>query len=299
MGPGPENHGWEVHGHCASRHGRLIRATAPKVAAAVDVRFLERASPSWSSLPVSAPWRRGGLADPVPEEPATWAASIWSFWLAQPLLPLRDQPPVRPRGQGTALSSLLLGLRQEVPARRRYPAGPGGPVVWPSPAAPDRYGDIDTYAMVAATWRMSSAAGGVGGGDPGEVGGGETFCWPSIHTDPWWPIPTAATRRPAGSRLLALHTGAAWPWHPPLAGQDSLYGRMIPDRLGLGRVSGPPTMMFTATAPSRNWPVQTLEPKAGRPGLLPGETGRLGGSALYNHLARWGATCGDRFRAIA
>ena len=151
------------------------------------------------------------------------------------------------------------------------------------------YGDIDTYAMVAASvdegMRRLTAV----GGDPDEVGGLDNFCWPTIQYHP--------TDNPDGRYKAAQLVRACWALKdaclalelPLLSGKDSMYvdGTLTGKRGIKRRVSGPPTMMFTATAPVPDLKrVQTLEPK------MPGDEvyvlgltkDELGGSAFYNML---------------
>jgi phosphoribosylformylglycinamidine synthase len=151
------------------------------------------------------------------------------------------------------------------------------------------YGDIDAYHMVAASvdeaFRRVTAV----GGDPMQAGGVDNFCWPSIQYHP--------RDNPDGRYKAAQLVRACWALKdaclqlgvPLLSGKDSMYvdGKLAGIRGISLRVSGPPTMMFTATAPVPSLHrAQTLEPKA--PGdlvyVLGATANELGASALYNLL---------------
>ncbi len=277
-------------------HGRLILRHGPKVCGAVDVRFLEKGFPQWEFSAQWLPPEARGLAEPVLKEPAD-LGGLYLELLASPNLCCRSwiNRQFDHEVQGTSVVKPLLGRRQEVPSEAAVilPVLEGRVGLAITSVLLTEYGDIDTYAMVAASVEEGLRRLVAVGGDPGEVGGVDNFCWPSIQYDP--------VANPDGRYKAAQLVRACWALRdaclalgiPLLSGKDSMYvDGMIPDRQGLvRRVSGPPTMMFTATAPVKDLArVQTLEPKAvGDLVYLLGETrDELGGSALYNHLGQVG-----------
>jgi phosphoribosylformylglycinamidine synthase len=151
------------------------------------------------------------------------------------------------------------------------------------------YGDIDTYHMVTASVEEGYRRVVAVGGDPAQVGGVDNFCWPSIIHDP--------ADNPDGRYKAAQLVRACWGLKeaclalgiPLLSGKDSMYvDGKLNGRHGLTqRVSGPPTMMFTATAPVPDLKrLTSLEPKVqGDLVYALGQTrDELGAGALYGLL---------------
>ena len=64
------------------------------------------------------------------------------------------------------------------------------------------YGDIDTYAMVAAEMDEGLRRIAAVGGDPEQIGGMDNFCWPSIQYD--------AKTNPDGKYKAAQLVRACW-----------------------------------------------------------------------------------------
>jgi phosphoribosylformylglycinamidine synthase subunit PurSL len=275
--------------------GKLRLDYGDQVCCYVDVEFLERGFPQWEFEALWTPPQARGLSEPVINPPDD---------LNGLLLELLDSPNLCSREwinrqydhevQGTSLIKPFSGRDQEVPSEAAVllpvlssPVGLAmAQVISPN------YGDIDTYHMITASvdeaYRRVVAV----GGDPEQVGGVDNFCWPSIIYDP--------LSNPDGRYKAAQLVRACWGLKdacqaleiPLLSGKDSMYvDGTLAGRHGLSRrVSGPPTMMFTATAPVPDLEaLQTLEPKfAGDYVYLLGVTkDEMGGGALYS---LWGET---------
>ncbi len=276
--------------------GKLKLTYGDQVCAYVDVEFLEKGFPQWE---FDAHWlapEARGLTEPTINAPED---------LGGLLLDLLDAPNLCSREwinrqydhevQGASVVKPFVGRRQEVPTEaavlRPVLASQAGLVM--AQVLLYEYGDIDTYHMVTASVEEGLRRVTAVGGDPLQVGGVDNFCWPSIQFDP--------KENPDGRYKAAQLVRACWGLKaacealgiPLLSGKDSMYvdGR-LKGRHGLvQRVSGPPTMLFTATAPVHDLTrVQTLEPK------LPGDTiyilgetkNELGASAFYNLLGQVG-----------
>ncbi len=275
--------------------GKLRLDYRDEVCCYVDVEFLERGFPQWEFEALWTPPVARGLSEPVVKAPDE---------LGGLLLELLDSPNLCSREwinrqydhevQGTSLIKPFSGRDQEVPSEAAVllpvltsPVGLAmAQVIAPS------YGDIDTYHMITASVDEAFRRVVAVGGDPEQVGGVDNFCWPSIIHDP--------VNNPDGSYKAAQLVRACWGLKdacaaleiPLLSGKDSMYvDGTLAGRHGLARrVSGPPTMMFTATTPVPDLEaLQTLEPKiAGDYVYLLGMTkDELGGGALYG---LWGET---------
>jgi phosphoribosylformylglycinamidine (FGAM) synthase-like enzyme len=197
--------------------------------------------------------------------------------------------------QGASVLKPFVGGRQEVPSEaavlRPVLESPAGLAM--AQVLLYEYGDIDTYHMVTASVEEGLRRVTAVGGDPLQVGGLDNFCWPTIQYD--------AKENPDGRYKAAQLVRACWGLKdacealgiPLLSGKDSMYvdGR-LKGRHGLvQRVSGPPTMLFTATAPVHDLKqAQTLEPKLANDAVyVLGQTkNELGASALYNLLDQVG-----------
>jgi phosphoribosylformylglycinamidine synthase len=277
--------------------GKLKLTHGDKVCAYVDVEFLEKGFPQWEFAADWLPPAARGLAEPVLAEPAE---------LSGLLLDLLDTPNLCSRAwinrqydhevQGTSLIKPFLGRGRDVAteAAVMLPVLTGKAGLAMAQVLLTEYGDIDTYHMVAASVEEGFRRVVAVGGDPAQVGGVDNFCWPSIQHD--------SQDNPDGRYKAAQLVRACWALRdaclalgvPLLSGKDSMYvdGRLRGAHELVQRVSGPPTMMFTATAPVPDLKrLQTLEPKlAGDLVYVLGQTkDELGGGALYGHLGFTGA----------
>jgi phosphoribosylformylglycinamidine synthase len=272
--------------------GKLKLTHGKTVCAYVDVEFLEKGFPQWEFAAEWLPPQARGLAEPVLAPPAR---------LDGLLLDLLDHPNLCSREwinrqydhevQGSSVVKPFVGRRQDVPAEAAVllPVLESDAGLAMAQVLLYEYGDIDTYHMATASVEEGLRRVTAVGGDPDQVGGVDNFCWPSIQHHP--------TDNPDGRYKAAQLVRASWGLAdacralgvPLLSGKDSMYvdGRLA-GRHGLSqRVSGPPTMMFTATAPVPGLRrVQTLEPKAaGDAVYVVGRTAdELGASALYGLL---------------
>jgi phosphoribosylformylglycinamidine synthase subunit PurSL len=275
--------------------GKLKLTHGDKLCAYVDVEFLEKGFPQWRFEAQWTPPAARGLCEPVLSEPAD---------LSGFLLDLLDSPNLCSREwinrqydhevQGTSLIKPFVGRGRDIPSEAAVllPVLEGRAGLAMAQVLLTDYGDIDTYHMVTASVEEGMRRVVAVGGDPGQVGGVDNFCWPSIIHD--------ERDNPDGQYKAAQLVRACWGLKdaclglgiPLLSGKDSMYvdGR-LKSRHGLTRrVSGPCTMMFTATAPVPELRrVQTLEPKlAGDLLYLLGHArDELGGSSLYG---LWGLT---------
>ena len=272
--------------------GKLKLTYGGETCCYVDVEFLEKGFPQWEFEAHWLPPAARGLAEPVLKMPED---------LGGLLLDMLNSPNLCSRSwinrqfdhevQGTSVIKPFAGPRQEVAgdAVVMQPVLESGAGLAMSSVLLTEYGDIDTYHMITASVEEGFRRVLAVGGDPMQVGGVDNFCWPSIQYGP--------VANPDGRYKAAQLVRACWGLKdaclalgiPLLSGKDSMYvDGMIPGRHGLARrISGPPTMMFTATAPVPDLKrAQTLEPKlAGDLVYVLGETrDELGASALYGLL---------------
>ena len=292
--------------------GKLKLTHGDTLCAYVDVEFLEKGFPQWQFAARWSPPELRGLSEPVIAPPAD---------LSGLLLDLLDSPNLCSREwinrqydhevQGSSLIKPFVGRRRDIPSEAAVllPVLTGRAGLAMAQVLLTDYGDIDTYHMVTASVEEGYRRVVAVGGDPAQVGGVDNFCWPSIIQD--------ERDNPDGAYKAAQLVRACWGLKdaclglsiPLLSGKDSMYvdGR-LKGRHGLTqRVSGPCTMMFTATAPVPELKrVQTLEPKL--PGdllyVLGATRDELGGSSLYG---LWGLTglkvpqtdCGQSLKTCA
>jgi len=272
--------------------GKLKLTHGETMCAYVDVEFLEKGFPQWEFEAHWLPPAARGLTEPVVAAPSS---------LNGLLLDLLDSPNLCCRAwinrqfdhevQGLSVLKPFVGARQEVPGEAAVllPVLTGRTGLAMAQVLLTEYGDVDTYHMATASVEEGLRRVAAVGGDPGQVGGVDNFCWPSIGHDP--------VNNPDGRYKAAQLVRANWGLAdacrqlgiPLLSGKDSMYvdGRLTGAHGQVERVSGPPTMMFTATAPVKDLSrVRTLEPKAaGDHVYVLGETAdELGGGALYNLL---------------
>jgi len=276
--------------------GKLKLTYGDQVCAYVDVAFLEKGFPQWE---FEAAWQEPvarGLAEPVLGEPGDLGPFVLDL-LQTPNLSSHSwvNRQYDHEVQGTSLVKPFVGRGFDVPsdAAVLLPVLESKAGLALAQVLLTAYGDIDTYHMVTASVEEGMRRVAVAGADPGQVGGVDNFCWPSIEADP--------KKNPDAPYKAAQLVRACWGLEhacealgiPLLSGKDSMYvDGTLRRRHGLTqRVSGPPTMMFTATAPVPDLKrVQTLEPKIKGDlvyvlGLTKDE---LGGSALYNLLGQVG-----------
>jgi phosphoribosylformylglycinamidine synthase len=162
-----------------------------------------------------------------------------------------------------------------------------------SQAALPFYSAIDTYHMTAATIDEAVRRVLAVGGRLDHLGGLDNFCWPEITFDPER-IPDgkykAAQLVRANQALRDMCLGLGIPL---LSGKDSMYiDGNLPDESGQKtRVSGPPTIQFTAVSTIEDVGLcQSMEAKfAGDAVYLVGPTrNELGGSEFYDRLGHIG-----------
>ena len=275
--------------------GKLQLTYGEDVCCYVDVEFLEQGFPQWEFEALWTPPAARGLSEPVLKAPQDLGGLV---------LDLLDSPNLCSREwinrqydhevQGTSLIKPFVGRDQDAPSEAAVilPVLTSRAGLAMAQVLLTDYGDIDTYHMVTASVEEALRRLVAVGGDPEQVGGVDNFCWPSIIHDP--------LTNPDGRYKAAQLVRACWGLKdaclgleiPLLSGKDSMYvDGTLTGRYGCAqRVSGPPTMMFTATAPVPDLgALQTLEPKlAGDNLYVLGLTkDELGASALYG---LWGHT---------
>jgi phosphoribosylformylglycinamidine synthase II len=276
--------------------GKLKLTYGDQVCAYVDVEFLEKGFPQWEFDAHWLPPESRGLTEPAINPPEDLGGLLLDL-LGTSNLCSREwiNRQYDHEVQGASVLKPFVGGRQEVPSEaavlRPVLESPAGLAM--AQVLLYEYGDIDTYHMVTASVEEGLRRVTAVGGDPLQVGGLDNFCWPTIQYD--------AKENPDGRYKAAQLVRACWGLKdacealgiPLLSGKDSMYvdGR-LKGRHGLvQRVSGPPTMLFTATAPVHDLKqAQTLEPKLANDAVyVLGQTkNELGASALYNLLDQVG-----------
>jgi len=276
--------------------GKLKLTYGEDVCCYVDVEFLEEGFPQWEFEALWTPPAARGLSEPVIKPPADLSGLV---------LDLLDSPNLCSREwinrqydhevQGTSLVKPFVGRDQDAPSEAAVilPVLTSRAGLAMAQVLLTDYGDIDTYHMVTASVEEAMRRLVAVGGDPEQVGGVDNFCWPSIIHDP--------VGNPDGRYKAAQLVRACWGLKdaclalevPLLSGKDSMYvdGTLTGIHGLTQRVSGPPTMMFTATAPVPDLgAIQTLEPKmAGDYVYVLGLTqDELGAGALYGLLGHTG-----------
>ena len=285
-----EKHGVEATAIGAyTGDGKLELRYNDQICAYVDVEFLEKGFPQWE---FTAKWlspELRGLHEPL----ITSSSNFNSL-----LLTLLDTPNLCGRQwinrqydhevQGTSVIKPFVGRGRMVPTEAAVikPVLESATGLALAEVLLTDYGDIDTYHMVTASVEEGMRRVVAVGADPQQVGGMDNFCWPSIQYH--------AIENPDAAYKAAQLVRAGWGLKdaclalgvPLLSGKDSMYidGNLRGPHDLQVRVSGPPTMMFTASSPVPNLDmVQTLEPKL--PGDLVcvlGLTGNeLGGGSFY------------------
>ncbi len=276
--------------------GKLVLTYNQQTCAYVDVEFLEKDFAQWEFNAKWLPPAMRGLNEPVIQAGPDFNSL---------LLELMDSPNLCSRQwinrqfdhevQSLSVLKPFVGRGAQVPTEAA--------VIKPVLESPvglalaevllTDYGDIDTYHMVTASVEEGLRRMVAVGADPLQVGGMDNFCWPSIQHH--------ATDNPDAPYKAAQLVRACWGLKdaclalgiPLLSGKDSMYidGNLQGPHGLVMRVSGPPTMMFTASAPVPNLDMaQTLEPK------LPGDLvyvlgltkNELGASSFYKLLGYTG-----------
>ncbi|MEW6187391.1 MAG: phosphoribosylformylglycinamidine synthase subunit PurS [Thermodesulfobacteriota bacterium] len=267
-----------------------------KTCAFVDLDFLKSDFPQWT---FEAEWQEPsarGLYEPVIREPEDYPGLLKTM-LARPNIASKNwiARQYDHEVQGGNVLKPLLGRYRDIPAdavviRPHLPSLKG---IAFTQALQPTYGPIDTYAMVAATIDETVRRLLVVGSDLEQIGGVDNFCWPSVQYDP--------QENPDGKYKAAQLVRANWALRdvclafgiPLLSGKDSMYvDGYINGPFGEAhRISGLPTMQFTATSivpDVRN--CLTMEVKI--PGdliYILGETrDELGGSEYYDLFGQSG-----------
>jgi phosphoribosylformylglycinamidine synthase len=276
--------------------GRVHLLYKGKTCAYVDLDFLKSDFPQWT---FEAEWQEPsarGLYEPVIREPEDYLGLLKTM-LARPNIASKNwiARQYDHEVQGGNVLKPLLGRYRDIPAdavviRPHLPSLRG--IAFTQALLPT-YGEIDTYAMVAATIDETVRRLLVVGSDPEQIGGVDNFCWPSVQYDP--------TENPDGKYKAAQLVRANWALRdvclafgiPLLSGKDSMYvDGYIDGPFGEAhRISGLPTLQFTATSivpDVRN--CVTMDVKV--PGdliYILGETrDELGGSEYYDLFGQIG-----------
>jgi len=248
--------------------GKLDLRYKGKTAAYLDLGFFTEEFPQWE---FEAHWtspEHRGLFEPVLGAPGDYAALLREM-LRRPNVCSREwiQRQFDHEVQGGSVIKPYVGRRRDVPSDAAVlrPILPSERGLAVAQSLHPTYSLIDTYHMVAATIDEAVRRVLAVGGKLDEIGGVDNFCWPTIQYDP--------VENPDGRYKAAQLVRANWALRdvclafgiPLLSGKDSMYvdGR-LPGRFGeRHKVSGLPTMQFTATAivPDISRCL-TLEPKA-------------------------------------
>ncbi len=267
-----------------------------KTCALIRMDFMESGFPQWEFDAEWTPPALRGLTEPVISEPLDHGALLKDM-LSRPNLCARNwiARQYDHEVQGGSVIKPLVGRRRDTPG--------DGVVIRPvlesnrgiaaSQALNPFYSLIDTYHMTAVTVDEALRRVMAVGGDPGQVGGVDNFCWPTIQYDP--------KRNPDGrykaaqlvrSNLALRDTCLAYEI-PLLSGKDSMYidGDLKGPYGEARKVSGLPTLLFTATSVVADVSnCLTLDSKA--PGDLVyvlGDTrDELGGGEYYQMMGETG-----------
>jgi phosphoribosylformylglycinamidine synthase II len=191
------------------------------------------------------------------------------------------KPLVGPRGLGPSDGAVIRPLHH---SRRGLAL---------SQAALPFYSAIDTYHMTTATIDEAVRRVLAVGGRRAELGGIDNFCWPEVTHDPGR-IPDGKYKAAQLVRSnLALRDMCLGLGVPLLSGKDSMYidGNLADAAGRKTRVSGPPTIQFTAVSTVEDVDrCQTMEAKfAGDAIYVVGLTrDELGGSEFYERSGHIG-----------
>lgn len=233
--------------------GRLHLSYAGKTCACLDLSFFKEAFPQWEfDAHWQAPAARG-LHEPVLGEPHDYAL-LFHRLLQRPNVCSREwiQRQYDHEVQGTSAVKFMTGRERDVPndAAVLRPILESRRGLAVAQALHPTYAPIDPYDMVAATIDEAVRRVLAVGGRLDEIGGVDNFCWPNIQFHP--------LQNPDGRFKAAQLVRANWALRdtclaygiPLLSGKDSMYvDGHLPGPFGeRHKVSGLPTMQFTATA---------------------------------------------------
>ncbi len=272
-------------------HGVLQVNHQGQACAYIDLSFLEEDFPPWE---FEAEWLapEGRLTEPVLGEPVDHLGVLLKM-LDRPQICSREWIPRQydHEVQGGSVLKPLIGRKVPVPGdaaliRPRLDSSRGLAL---SLALNPAYSQIDTYHMTAVTIDEAVRRLLAVGGDLRHIGGVDNFCWPNVEYHP--------EDNPDGKFKAAQLVRSCWALRdlclayeiPLLSGKDSMYvDGLLPGDFGeLHRVSGLPTLFFTAVSPLTDLSrAVSLEWKA--PGdliyLLGATRPELGGSEFYEML---------------
>ncbi|MGC9195775.1 MAG: AIR synthase-related protein [Syntrophobacteraceae bacterium] len=276
--------------------GKLRLDYGERTCALLDLSLFSEDFPQWE---FDAHWfspEMRGLTEPVLGEPREFGPLLTAL-LSTPNLCSREwiQRQYDHEVQGGSAVKFLTGRDRDIPndaaVIRAVLDSKTGLAV--AQALLPTYSAIDTYHMVAAVIDESVRRILAVGGKLDEIGGVDNFCWPSIQYDPVQnPDGRYKAAQLVRANLALRDLCLAWSI-PLLSGKDSMYvdGALPGDFGERHKVSGLPTMLFTATGIVENvLKSQTMEAKC--PGdlvyLLGCTADELGGSAYYDLLGYTG-----------
>ncbi len=268
-----------------------------RTCAYLDLDFFEQAFPQWEFEARWLPPEMRSLTEPVLSEPHDYG-SLLRRMLAAPNLCSREwiQRQYDHEVQGGSAVKFLVGKDRDMPGDAAVirPVLESTRGLAMAQALLPSYGIIDTYPMVAATIDEAVRRLLAVGGRLDEIGGVDNFCWPNIQYDP--------QTNPDGPFKAAQLVRANWALRdtclayqiPLLSGKDSMYvDGHLPGEFGeRHKVSGLPTMLFTATSVVDDIDkCVTMDFKmAGDLVYLVGETrNELGGSEYYEFFGYTGS----------
>lgn len=276
--------------------GKLRLEYGDRTCACLDLSLFSEDFPQWK---FDAEWlapKMRGLTEPVLGEPRKFGPLVNAL-LAAPNLCSREwiQRQYDHEVQGGSSVKFLTGRDRDVPndAAVLRPVLDSKRGLAVAQALLPTYSVIDTYHMTAAVIDESVRRILAVGGRLDEIGGVDNFCWPSIQYDPAEnPDGRYKAAQLVRANLALRDLCLAWSI-PLLSGKDSMYvDGSLPGAFGeRHKVSGLPTMLFTATGIVENvLQAQTMEAKC--PGdlvyLLGVTADELGGSAYYEFLGYTG-----------
>ncbi len=232
--------------------GKLHISYRGKTCAYLDLGLFTESFPQWEFEAEWLPPESRGINEPVLTEPLDYGALMHAL-LARPNICSREwiQRQYDHEVQGSSAVKMMVGAERDMPndAAVLRPVLEGMRGLAVAQAVNPTYSLIDAYDMVASTIDEAVRRVVAVGGRLEEVGGVDNFCWPSIQYDP--------SRNPDGKHKAAQLVRANWALRdiclaygiPLLSGKDSMYvdGHLAGSFGERHRVSGLPTMQFTAT----------------------------------------------------
>jgi phosphoribosylformylglycinamidine synthase len=233
--------------------GKLHITYEGKTCAYVDLDLLESGFPQWEFEAEWAPAEQRGLREPVIKAPGDYNRLIRDL-MARPNICAKNWVTRQydHEVQGGSVLKPLVGEGRDIPGD----AAVVRPVLTSekglafSQALIPFYSAIDAYHMTTCTIdeavrRLISV-----GGDPGQIGGVDNFCWPSIQYDP----ETNPDGRFKAAQLVrscrALKEMCMAYGVPLLSGKDSMYvdGHLAGPYGESHKVSALETLQFSATS---------------------------------------------------